>query len=146
MFSYIDQFIPFVRTNQGYEHFHVPSDMFIESNKTSGRIKTEFCRKWLKTTEEFISQKPIDVPFCKIIAVLSVPYFWSSQIIIFMMRITTILFGTERDLNNFGFRLNRAILFVKNVILLHHFKRFVITRKLLMTMVCLKMTCGFMVI
>ena len=78
MFSYIDQFIPFVRTNQGYEHFHVPSDMFIESNKTRGRIKTEFCRKWLKTTEEFISQKPTDVPFCKVIAFLSVPHYWSS--------------------------------------------------------------------
>lgn len=83
MFSYIDKFIPFVQTDLRYEHFHVPSDMFIESNQTSGTIKTEFCRKWLKTTEEFISQKPTDVPFCKVIAFLSVPHYWSSQIIIF---------------------------------------------------------------
>lgn len=83
MFSYIDQFKPFSQMDRGYEHFHVPSGMFIESSRTRGTIKTQFCRKWLNTTEMFISQKPTDIPFCKVIAVLSVPNYWSSQIIIF---------------------------------------------------------------
>lgn len=83
MFKYMNQFIPFAETDKTYEHFHVPSDMFIESSRTSGRIKTEFCRGWLKTTEQFLAQKPADIPFCKVVAVLSVPHYWNLQIIIF---------------------------------------------------------------
>ncbi|MCH5320305.1 MAG: DUF3916 domain-containing protein [Eubacterium sp.] len=83
MFRYIDKFTPFSEADEKYEHFHVPSSSFIGSKRTSGKTKTEFCRKWLETTEMFISQKPSDIPFSKVVAVLSVPDYWRSQIIIF---------------------------------------------------------------
>lgn len=83
MFENIDRFVPFERTDKEYEVFRVPSDMFIEHDCTSGKIKTEFCRKWLETTERFIAHKPADITFCKITAVLSVPNLWCSQITIF---------------------------------------------------------------
>lgn len=79
----MDKFIPFTRTGEVYEHFLVPSDMFIERNKTSGKVKREFCEKWLETTEKFIMQKPEHIPFCKVVVLFAVPNFWSSQIIIF---------------------------------------------------------------
>ena len=40
----INKITPFVDTNCRYEHFHVPCDQFISSPKTSGKIKTAFCR------------------------------------------------------------------------------------------------------
>lgn len=83
MFRKIDQFTPFERTDAKYEDFCVPSDMFIEHSRTSGKIKTEFCRKWLKTTERFLAQKPENITFCKVVALLSVPNLWCSQITIF---------------------------------------------------------------
>lgn len=83
MFRHIDEFIPFSQTEKVYEHFPVPGGPFIESCKTSGKVKTEFCRKWLETTEKFIAQKPAEKSFCKIVAILSVPNYWSSQIIVF---------------------------------------------------------------
>lgn len=83
MFRCIEDFIPFFETDKAYEHFHVPSSPFIESRRTSGAAKTEFCRKWLETTERFMLQKPAELEFCKIVALLSVPSYWSSQIIIF---------------------------------------------------------------
>ena len=83
MFKYIDSFVPFSEIEQAFEHFHVPSDPFIESFKTSGKVKTAFCRKWLETTEKFIDQKPKNQGFCKIVAIISVPNFWLSEIIIF---------------------------------------------------------------
>lgn len=87
IFKDIDQFIPFINTKRVYEHFHVPGNMFgrmfLESNQTSGKIKTEFCRKWIETTEKFISQKPSNLSFCKVVALIDVPYFVDSQIIIF---------------------------------------------------------------
>ena len=83
----IDLFVPFTHMDRVYEHFHVPGGLFrsvfIGSDQTSGKIQTEFSRKWLETTERFISQKPIDIPFCKIVALISVPDFEGSQIIIF---------------------------------------------------------------
>lgn len=83
MFRKIDQFVPFENTDADYEVFKVPSDMFIEHNCTSGKIKTQFCRKWLETTEQFISQKPANITFCKVVALLSIPNLWCSQITIF---------------------------------------------------------------
>lgn len=53
MFKYIDKFTPFTETNQSYEHFHVSSDTFIDSSRTSGKIKTKFCRKWIDDDEIF---------------------------------------------------------------------------------------------
>lgn len=83
MFRYIDKFTPFAEIDEKYEHFHVPSTMFIVNKQTLGRIKTDFCRKWLDITKLFIEQKPTDLQFCKVVAVLSVSNYWSSQIIIF---------------------------------------------------------------
>ncbi len=79
----IGRFEPFTRTDEMYEHFHFPGDFFIEAEKTSGKIQTKFCKKWLETAEKFISQKPEDIAFCKVVALICVPNFWSSQIIIF---------------------------------------------------------------
>lgn len=83
MFRNIDSFVPFSKTDLHCEHFHVPSGDFIDSDKTYGSVKTSFCRKWLETAKRFISEKPEEHGFCKIVAVLDVPNFWSSQIIIF---------------------------------------------------------------
>lgn len=79
----IDGFEAFTDINCEFEHFHVPSTPWIEMPKTSGKVKTEFCKKWIAKTEEFISQKPMELPFCKVVAVLSYPNLWDSQIIIF---------------------------------------------------------------
>lgn len=83
MFKAIDRFIPFERIVGEFEEFSVPSDMFIEHRCTSGNVKTEFCRKWLETTEHFIANKPSDIKFCKVTSVLSFPNLWNSKIIIF---------------------------------------------------------------
>jgi len=83
LIRHIEEFNAFEHLGLGYEHFHVPSGQFIESPKTSGRIKTEFARAWIQKAEEMLSQKPNDLPFCKIVAMIDEPYFWNSQIIIF---------------------------------------------------------------
>ena len=70
-------------TDQAFEHFHVPSDQFIDSRKTSGKIKTAFCRAWIEETERLTRQKPIDVDFCKVVCFLCPTDLWSSQIIVF---------------------------------------------------------------
>lgn len=79
----IDRFLPFTDVEDEYEHFHVPSTPWIEFPKTAGRIKTAFCRKWIEKTEEFISQKPSGLSFCKVVSVICYPNLWDSQIIIF---------------------------------------------------------------
>lgn len=83
VFKCIDNFNPFINIDTEYEHFHFPGGFFIAMDKTSGKIKTAFCRKWLQTTEKFIMQKPKDISFCKVVAVISDPNYYSSQIIIF---------------------------------------------------------------
>ena len=80
---HIDNFIAFQNTEDNFEHLHVPSSTFIEHSKTSSNIKTLFCKKWLETTLKIISLKPKELLFCKIVAVISVPNYWDSQIIIF---------------------------------------------------------------
>ena len=79
----INQIHPFENTDYQYEHFHVPCDQFISSPKTSGKIKTEFCRAWLKKTAEIISEKPVNLNFCKVIAMIDERDLWRSQINIF---------------------------------------------------------------
>ena len=69
MFKAIDRFTPFERIVGEFEEFSVPSDMFIEHRCTSGNVKTEFCRKWLETTEHFIANKPSNIKFCKVIPI-----------------------------------------------------------------------------
>ncbi len=75
--------MPYQNTNLIYEHFHVPGEQWIESAKTSGKIKSIFVKKWLEKTVQIYNSKPKELPFCKVIAVVNEPYFWSSQIIIF---------------------------------------------------------------
>ncbi|MBQ7834362.1 MAG: DUF3916 domain-containing protein [Ruminiclostridium sp.] len=79
----INQICPFQNTDYKYEHFHVPCGRFISSPKTSGKIKTAFCKAWLDKTAEIIEQKPCGLPFCKVVAVIDELDFWNSQIIIF---------------------------------------------------------------
>ena len=82
----INEFVPFTETARRYEHFHVPNDNFIEHPKTSSKIKTAFCRKWLETTQKFISKKPPTFDFCRVVAAIYPGHLWDSQIIIFYDR------------------------------------------------------------
>lgn len=79
----IEQINPYINTTNRYEHFHVPSGPFISSSKTSGRVKTIFCKAWLSKTAAIIEKKPKDIPFCKVVAVINTTDLWESQIIIF---------------------------------------------------------------
>lgn len=83
LLQHINEMTPFTSTDDRYEHFHVPSDPFLQHSKTSGKIKTAFCKSWLAATETFLLQKPENLPFCKVVALLKVPNLWESQIIIF---------------------------------------------------------------
>ncbi len=75
--------LSFKDTEDEYEHFHVPCGPWLSKPKTSGKIKTAFCKKWLEKTEEFINNKPKDLPFCKVVAAITYPDVRNSQIIIF---------------------------------------------------------------
>ena len=81
----IDGFVPFLETDEKYEHFHVPcSRSFIDGAKTRTKLKAQFLKKWLETTEKFIEiSKTKSLPFCKIVAVTIEDDYWGSQIIIF---------------------------------------------------------------
>lgn len=83
LLSNIDKFEAFTDVDIEYEHFHVPSTPWIECPKTSRKVKTAFCKKWIEKTNEFICQKPDNLTFCKVVAVISYPKLWDSQIIIF---------------------------------------------------------------
>ena len=84
LLKYIDEFQAYEFLTDRFDAFRVPcASEFINSCKTDSKIKTEFCRKWIETTERFIAQKPSELAFCKVAAFISVPYFWNSQIIIF---------------------------------------------------------------
>ncbi|MBQ6796694.1 MAG: hypothetical protein IJP10_01645 [Clostridia bacterium] len=43
----MNAFEPFSKTGEAMEHFHVPCEEWLSMPKTSGKIKTEFCRKWI---------------------------------------------------------------------------------------------------
>ena len=79
----IEQVSPYKNTACQYECFRVPSDQFISSPKTYGRIKTQFCRAWLDKTAEIVNQKPKHLSFCKVVAVIDEFDLWNSQIIVF---------------------------------------------------------------
>lgn len=79
----IMQIEPFINSECKYECFRVPCGIFISSHKTSGKIKTEFCKAWLDKTAEIISKKPCNIPFCKVFAILDEGDLWRSQINIF---------------------------------------------------------------
>jgi hypothetical protein len=84
LLAQIDAFEPFRCREQRYEHFHVPCcRQLLEGPGTRGWVQTAFCRKWLETAERFLAEKPADLPFCKVVAVLEWPGLWDSQLIIF---------------------------------------------------------------
>ncbi|MDO5521426.1 MAG: DUF3916 domain-containing protein [bacterium] len=80
----IEKFQPFQYIEEDYEHFHVPCrNDFINSKRTSGKIKTAFIKGWIATTEKFIEQKPSELTFCKVVSLICEQNLWDSQIIIF---------------------------------------------------------------
>lgn len=97
LLSNIDKFEAFTDVDIEYEHFHVPSTPWIECPKTSGKVKTIFIKKWLEKTVEFIENKPNELQFYKVVAVIDSKSLYSSQIIIFY---------SESYYNNFWKRKN----------------------------------------
>ena len=83
----IEKIEPYQKIDEVYDnrfdHFHVPSNPWIEMPKTSSKIKTTFCEAWIRKTEEILRAKPKDLKFCKVVCCLSIPHLWDSQIIIF---------------------------------------------------------------
>ena len=68
---------------RGFEHFHVPCSVWLDKPKTSSKIKTAFCKAWIRKTEEIIKAKPKEFEFCKVVCGLCIPNVQNSQIIIF---------------------------------------------------------------
>ena len=79
----IDQSRAFSDRSRQMNHIHVPGTSWIEMPGTNGKVKTEFCKAWIRKAEELIAQKPKDVGFCKVVANIDYPDLWSSQIVIF---------------------------------------------------------------
>ncbi len=67
----------------GFEHFHVPCPVWLDKPKTSSKIKTAFCKAWIRKTEEILKEKPREFEFCKVVCVICIPKVRDSQIIIF---------------------------------------------------------------
>lgn len=68
---------------EAYAHFHVPSSIFIQSPKTRGQIKRQFCQAWELKTADLIQNRPDRMASSKVVSVLCFPDLWCSQIIIF---------------------------------------------------------------
>lgn len=79
----IDKIEPFKNTDVECEHFHVPCGLWLSKMKTSGKIKSAFCKKWIQKAEEFSGEKPEGLSFCKVVAAITYPDILESQIIIF---------------------------------------------------------------
>ena len=90
LLKYIEQIEPYQDVENvaecRFEHFHVPCSVWIEQPKTSSKIKTAFCKAWIKRTEEILRAKPGDIDFCRVVCDLCLPNLWDSQIIIFYDR------------------------------------------------------------
>ena len=67
----------------GFEHYHVSGSVWIDMPKTSSKIKTAFCKAWIRKTEEILKAKPESLEFCKVVCMLDIPNLYSSQIIVF---------------------------------------------------------------
>lgn len=72
-----------IKGNEDMRHYHVPGDDWIGMRKTSGRMKTAFCRRWIAKTEEFTRQMEGVEGFCKVVGLISYPDLSGSQIIVF---------------------------------------------------------------
>ena len=67
-----------------YDHWHMPCDeSFINSYKTSGKIKTAAMQCMIDCAQHLYTIKPKDIDFCSIVCMISYPDIWNSQIIIF---------------------------------------------------------------
>ena len=73
---------PFEREGQCIE-LSVPSTPWIEMPKTYGKVKTEFCRKWIEETAILADSIPEDAGFCKVVGSIVYPQLWNSTILIF---------------------------------------------------------------
>lgn len=80
---WMDKIEPFKDTEAEFEDFGVPCGTWLPKPKTSSKIKTAVCKKWLEKTEEIIKKKPQDLPFCKVVAAITFPNIRESRIIIF---------------------------------------------------------------
>ncbi len=83
LLEYTEKIKAYEHTDISCESFSVPSSPFIQSQKTAGRIKTQFAEAWLLKAQEVLLQKPKNLPFCKVVAILDEPDFWNSKIIVF---------------------------------------------------------------
>ena len=85
MLELLDTIVPYVDTTNkhGFEDYGVPCNVLLSQRTTAGWIKTDFCRKWIAKTEEIINKKPEELPFCKVVAMISRYCMGSSRIIIF---------------------------------------------------------------
>lgn len=83
LLNWMDRMKPFKNTNLQFEDFGIPCGPWLSKPKTSGKIKTAVCKKWLEKTEEIMKQKPTDLPFCKVVAAITYPDVRDSRIIIF---------------------------------------------------------------
>lgn len=92
MFTIIDQWTPNWDSEEPYEHFHVPSDAFIQSKKTSNRNKKRFCEKWLATAETWSKQRADSLASCRVVAMLAIPNLWDSELILFYDEATAFAF------------------------------------------------------
>lgn len=101
-------------THREYEHFHVPCGAWIQSPRTAGHIKTIFCNAWIEKSKQFIESKPKNIPFCKVVAVISYPRFAESQIIIFYNEAYYNGFWNRNDSTQKWIPLNSAESFVKS--------------------------------
>lgn len=88
LLKYIEEIEPykFINNSERFEHYHVPGDVWIEMPKTSSKVKTKFCKAWIKKTEEILDAKPEGLEFCKVVCDICIPDLWNSQIIIFYDR------------------------------------------------------------
>lgn len=83
LLRWMDKIEPYKNTDVVFEDFGVPCRPWLSYPKTSSKIKTAVCKKWLEKTEEIIKQKPQDLPFCKVVALITYPNIRASRIIIF---------------------------------------------------------------
>ena len=87
LLKYIAEIEPYIDKEEieewGFEHFHVPCPVWLDMPRTSSKIKTAFCKAWIRKTEEILKAKPKNFEFCKVVCAICIPYVRDSQIIIF---------------------------------------------------------------
>ncbi len=67
-----------------YEHWHISCrEDFLNSHKTSSKIKTEAIQCIIDCTEHLYSIKPSNIGFCHILCIITINHIWDSQIIAF---------------------------------------------------------------